>query len=143
MDQTPTKQKTKWTLLKVLAVAIGGCFLISVFAAVINPSSGTSASDAPSTYEYQLSARAFSESYIERLLKAPSTAEFCRGSATDLGDNRWRVVSCVDSQNSYGAMIRSDWETTLLYSGGDVADANNWKLEKVVFDGKTVYGSDQ
>lgn len=128
-------------LVKVLAVVFGVGLFTSIFAAAISPSSGTSsAPKEPSAYQYDLSARSFSEVYIQRLLKAPSTAKFCRGSSTDLGDNRWRVVSCVDSQNSYGAMIRSDWEAVMVYTGGGVDDMGNWKAEKIVLDGKTVLG---
>jgi len=48
-------------------------------------------------------------------------------------------VSCVDSQNSYGAMIRSNWSTIMIFTGGDVADMGAWKVEQIIFDGKVVY----
>jgi ribosomal protein L40E len=132
-------QKTSM-LVKVLAIVFGIGLFTSIFAAVISPSSGAPSTPvAPSAYQLKLSAQVYSESYIERLLKSPSTAKFCHETVTDLGENRWRVSSCVDSQNSYGAMIRSDWETTLSYLGGDIDTASNWKLEKAIFDGKIIY----
>ena len=89
--------------------------------------------------DYALSARAYAEPYISKLLKSPSTADFCRGTATDLGENKWKVVSCVDSQNSYGATLRSNWEVVMVYTGGDPDNIGSWKPEKITFDGKVVY----
>lgn len=125
-------------LIKVVLVLFGVGIFTSIFTAVITPSSPR-VPEPPSTYSYELSARSFSEFYIEKLLKSPSTADFCSSTATDLGDNRWKVVSCVDSQNSYGAMIRSNWSTIMIFTGGDVADMGAWKVEQIIFDGKKVY----
>jgi hypothetical protein len=126
-------------VVKLLAVLFGVGFVTSMITAVANPSPRSSEPEQPSTYSYELSARSFSEFYIEKLLKSPSTADFCSSTATDLGDNRWKVVSCVDSQNSYGAMIRSNWSTIMIFTGGDVADMGAWKVEQIIFDGKKVY----
>lgn len=125
-------------VFKVLLALLGIGFFTSTIMAIVSPPT-SSVPDQPSTYDYELSARSFSEFYIERLLKSPSTADFCTGTATDLGDNRWKVVSCVDSQNGFGAMIRSNWQTIMIFTGGDVADMGAWKVEQVIFDGKTVY----
>ena len=55
--------------------------------------------------------------FVERHLKAPSTAEFPWGideySIASLGDGRWKVSSYVDAQNGFGAMVRSRWNVTL------------------------------
>lgn len=130
------KQPTS-RVVKLVAVLFGVGFLGSMILGAIGPS--TSVPDQPTTYDYELSARSFSKFYIEKLLKSPSTADFCSGEATDLGDNRWKVVSCVDSQNSYGAMIRSNWSTIMIFIGGDVEDMGAWKVEQIIFDGKNVY----
>lgn len=63
------------------------------------------------------------EEYVKQGLKAPSTAEF---ESTVFGD--WSVsrkddvvtvVSFVDSQNSFGAMIRDKFIVQMSYSNGD------------------------
>lgn len=126
-------------VFKVLLILLGVGFFSSMIMASLNPSSSSSEPEPPSAYSYELSARSFSEFYIEKLLKSPSTADFCSSTATDLGDNRWKVVSCVDSQNSYGAMIRSNWSTIMIFTGGDVADMGAWKVEQIIFDGKKIY----
>jgi len=126
-------------IIKGILIVFGVGFFFSFIMAVSSGTPSSSQPKQPSTYDYQLSARSYSEVYVQRILKSPSTAKFCRGTATDIGDNRWQVKSCVDSQNSFGAMLRSDWEAIMVYTGGDPADIGSWKAEKVVFDGEVVY----
>lgn len=55
--------------------------------------------------------------FIERGLKAPSTADFAsihKSTVTNLGGNKWMVRSYVDSQNGFGAMIRTHFEIKML-----------------------------
>ncbi len=52
---------------------------------------------------------------VEDYLKAPSTAKFCKPSdatVTHLGNGEYMVTGWVDAENSYGAMIRSDFVVT-------------------------------
>jgi hypothetical protein len=47
---------------------------------------------------------------MKKSLKAPSTADFAayhESTINNLGADEWRVSSYVDSQNSFGAMIRT------------------------------------
>lgn len=130
-------------IVKVLAILLAvGFFSSIILAGVGGGSSSSSQPKQPTAYDYQQSAIAYAEPYIQRLLKSPSTADFCRGTATDLGDNKWNVSSCVDSQNSYGAMLRSNWEAVMVYTGGDPDNIGSWKAEKITFDGKVVYKAD-
>lgn len=69
-----------------------------------------------------------SQKFVKQNLKAPATAEFpdwtadnCNASAN--GDT-WRVRSFVDSQNGFGAMIRSDYGVEMRYN----ADKDTWTL---------------
>ena len=61
-------------------------------------------------------------------LKAPSTAKFtdCRAggkdwgaieSVNDSGQHVWIVQGVIDSQNSFGAMLRSTWQATVTSLG--------------------------
>ena len=63
---------------------------------------------------------------VKEELKAPRTAKF-KGmfddpirDVTDLGSGRFRVKSWVDSQNSFGAMIRNQFECTVDFDQGTV-----------------------
>ena len=52
---------------------------------------------------------------VKDYLKAPSTAKFCKlsdATVTHLGNGEYMVTGWVDAENSYGAMIRSDFVVT-------------------------------
>ena len=52
---------------------------------------------------------------VKDYLKAPSTAKFCKlsdATVTHLGNGEYMVTGWVDAENSYGAMIRSDFIVT-------------------------------
>lgn len=49
------------------------------------------------------------ESVIEKQLKSPSTAKFVRGADPKFNGKAWIYKGSVDSQNGFGAMIRSDF----------------------------------
>jgi hypothetical protein len=62
---------------------------------------------------------------VRNHLKAPSTAKFRdyfgdqAPSISGTGDGPYTVISTVDSQNGFGAMIRSSFVCTAEYVGGD------------------------
>ena len=75
------------------------------------------------------------QEFVRQGLKAPSTAEFPLepvSVGTD-GNGLYQVESYVDSQNSFGAMIRSHWMLNMRPVG------DKWMLETMQIDGKIVY----
>lgn len=73
---------------------------------------------------------------IKSALKAPSTADFPdfydekeNSKVTHNGDT-YVVQSYVDSQNSFGAMLRAHYTVTMIYMNGE------WTLTEVIFDGE-------
>ena len=72
----------------------------------------------------------YAEDYIKQQLKAPATARFDRESMLKyiekLGYNTFRIRSHVDSQNTYGALIRTRFEITLEDCGS--AQKKDWKV---------------
>jgi len=59
-----------------------------------------------------LMAYIMTEDWVKQKLKSPSTADFADGAiksehVTNLGNQKYRIVSWVDSQNSFGATIRT------------------------------------
>lgn len=115
-----------------------GLMVFGIFSSIIFSSGGDSTPE-PEVTNYKFTASVFAELYVQRILKSPSTADFCRGNVIELGNNKYEISSCVDSQNSFGAMLRSNWEAVMVYNGGDPDDVNNWTIEKLIFDGKTIY----
>ncbi len=73
--------------------------------------------------------------YVKQALKSPATASFSLSDflVNRLDDNRFEVVSYVDSQNSFGALLRIDWNVVFQYQN------EKTYLEKMVLDGKVVY----
>lgn len=56
-----------------------------------------------------------SKMYVQRQLKSPSTAKFCSvtdGSVDQVGD-KVKTYGWVDSQNSFGATMRTHWACEL------------------------------
>src|SRR4051794_18512800 len=60
-------------------------------------------------------ARAQCESFAKDRLKSPASADFSLGAARDSGG--WVVTGTVDSENSFGANLRSDVRCVLHFSG--------------------------
>lgn len=89
-----------------------------------------------STYKAdpEIEAFTYGTGFVEKVLKAPSTADFCGYSdATIYPSGAGYIVSgWVDAQNSYGAMIRSTFSVTLHQSG------SNWVCDELIFDGQEV-----
>ena len=65
-------------------------------------------------------AKTYAKLMVKDNLKSPSTAKFCNSAtemvAKNLGGYKWRVTGWVDSQNSFGATVRSDFVVTLTLS---------------------------
>lgn len=78
-----------------------------------------------------------SQDFVEQRLKAPSTAEFA-DNATHIGgsekDSIYDVKSYVDSQNSFGAHIRSNYYAKMKYKGGIWSDIRNWQILECVIE---------
>lgn len=72
----------------------------------------------PTAAEQQADAqRACQEKFIPARLKAPATAQFVGVSVSELSGS-YAVTGSVDSQNSFGALVRSSFTCT-IHSDGD------------------------
>jgi len=72
------------------------------------------------------------QQFVEDRLTAPATADYPAGYSqytTSLGAGRFRVDAYVDAENSFGALVRTDFTCTVNYQGND-----SWRLESLVFD---------
>lgn len=91
---------------------------------------GSGDSDGSSTTEHsKFLAYNYAEDFIEQRLKSPSTAEFPGVSEkdrhiTDLGGGEYQINSWVDSQNGFGAMIRTNWSCKIIFIDGKVKAEN-------------------
>jgi hypothetical protein len=114
-------KKVSKHLLSALAICV---FLILAY------SSGETESSEPekrtSITEYE--AKAVAEGQVETVIKAPSTAKFSGLRDTEITPitNGYKVIGHVDSQNSFGAMIRSKYSVDIFVDtlSGDIMYKN-------------------
>lgn len=90
---------------------------------------GSSDSDSPSVKPSPILAYNFAEDFVKQRLKSPSTAKFPRlfeknEHITDLGNGEYQIKSWVDSQNGFGAMIRSKWSCKIRFVDDKVQAEN-------------------
>ena len=98
----------KWLYVGIgLAVVIVGGLVVSSMGSDREPY------DPNNSYE----AIAQCEDLVTENLKAPSTAEF-DSSASGFGT--WTVTGTVDAENSFGAMLRSEFQCTVVVSGDSI-----------------------
>lgn len=81
--------------------------------------SDDSTSDDNSIYRPDDEIYIYAENYVKENLKSPATAEFAgiydsHTSIIHLGEGKYKVSSYVDSQNSFGAMIRTKFTCTVI-----------------------------
>jgi hypothetical protein len=76
------------------------------------------------------------KSFVNERLKAPHTADFpfLDRESINMGDNTYVIRSYVDSQNSFGAMIRNKTFCKVKWNGTEEANIKNWKLIELVMN---------
>lgn len=70
--------------------------------------------------------------FVTKRLKAPATAQFPRSTeavVNEYTDKEWGVKSHVDSQNGFGALLRTQYDCTVKYEGG-----TSWRLVALKID---------
>ena len=136
------KKTKKKSLTKLIFFLIVSFLFLMIIAGGENSTIDNSSSKDSTTNINTSRASIEAQEYVKKALRSPSTAKFPGIWEIDNGGvvayeketNRYEVVSYVDSQNSFGATIRSNW-TVIVKNLGN----NKWQLESMVIDGKTVY----
>lgn len=131
-----------WTITK--KIILGGIILIVILMASLNSSTPT---PVVSTTEQIASIKkhdfaALAKMNVGYMLKSPSTAKFNTSPVVKLEDKTYSIDSWVDSENTYGATIRSYWSAKAHYIGGDTEEetgtGTNWIIDEFIFDGKKI-----
>ena len=109
-------------------------FLVAVFIFLLAQCTGGSEDKQPSSGSSRtVEAFTICQMFVEDRLVAPATANFGGApsqATTRLGANRYQVDAYVDSENNFGAQIRTEYSCTVSYnSGGD-----SWTLESLTTD---------
>ncbi len=106
----------------IIWAVVGAIAILMAIIGGINACSKRPDSNANSKYE----AIAQCEDRIKQLLKSPATAEF----ETDAtGSGTWKVTGTVDSDNSFGASLRSSFQCTVVISGDSATTTVDYLTE--------------
>lgn len=131
---TKTSQKIFSAILMILLFVI----IINIF--IPDNDKNTTTETTQEVTESQ--AYIISKNYVESILKSPSTADFplLDYGAVEISEDKFQVNGYVDSQNGFGAMVRSNFTVILSYNGtGPWSNPSNWTLNQMVFDGEVLY----
>ena len=85
--------------------------------------SGETSSESSSTKDAYGHNRSYAiviaEDVVKSKLKSPSTADFCSNYeyTVSRSKNTWTIKGYVDAQNSFGAMLRSDFTVKITFTG--------------------------
>lgn len=125
-EREVSRQRTLDDLRKGLIV-LGGLALLAGLA-----KSGTNTSSESTSHDTPSMAETMCHEFVTNRLKAPSTAKFPYSHAEHkvdvLGSGHYRVVSYVDSQNGFGAQVRSTYVCEVTTSD----NGKNWHADNVV-----------
>lgn len=110
---------------------MGGCLILVIIISIAVAFCGSDEPDDSNSWmkEDKIYAYLIAESYVEKNLKAPKSAEFAstfdkpNHVSFDKESQLYTVISYVDSQNSFGAKIRSKF-TAIIQRLSD----KDWKL---------------
>lgn len=100
-----------------LALVLAGC--------ATSTDEGDDGAEAPDVGD-EIGAQVVCEDFVEDRLKSPSSADFSDETVTQIRGPVWEVAGAVDSENSFGAMIRNDYTCRVKFKGDD-----NWTLVKL------------
>lgn len=122
----PTKKpKTPLWFLLIFVPGVLIAFMVAIY--YENRSAGPTE---PAQADESRQAERACRRYIEQQLKAPATARYPTPSTSKDGPE-YTVTGSVDSQNSFGALVRTQYKCMVSSEGG-----GTWKLEYLDFPGK-------
>lgn len=112
-----------------IAAAIATAFLV-VFVWYLAKKGGESESGRSSMAYIQC------REFVKNRLKLPGSADFpyLEYGATEISSKHFVVQSYVDSQNEFGAKIRSNFYCEVLWNGASDSDQRNWNLISLVIN---------
>lgn len=132
--------KTLRIIIALILIAIAGSFSGNISSNSLNTpvtdnSNTTTQTTQKPADDRKVISIVFAEDVIKKTLKAPSTAKFVDVKAYENSNIKdvWIINGYVDSQNSYGAMLRSIWEVQL-----DYRDGKGGTVKSIMFDGEKI-----
>ena len=127
-DQAPRKRLTGSQIAGWICAGV--VVFLAFVAYVAGPDRGPRSTTPSTPTEFDASATC--EKLITERVRSPATIDFGRESdktRTNIGTGTFRVVGQFDSQNGFGALIRTGYTCTLTYAGN-----NQWDINELRFD---------
>jgi len=106
-------QGDKYIVVKLLFVLV--CIIVIIYSVVSIFNTSTKTTSKSSPEDYKREAYVMSQEFIQKQLKSPSTAKFPSYYEINViqTDNRYKVEAYVDSGNSFGAIVRTNYRMIL------------------------------
>lgn len=120
------KPKTPWWFLFIVIPALAVAFLGAIY--YENQKNGPSEPTDPAVADESRQAERACRQYVEQQLKAPATAKYQTPNTSRDGPE-YTVTGTVDSQNSFGALIRTPYRCIVTSQGG-----GRWTLDDLRFE---------
>lgn len=119
----PTKEEKIRSVIILIAFLIVGIVFFTVMC--------SDDSVAEKKSHTKVEALTASHQFIEERLKSPSTAEWCYGDdqVSQINDSTFFINSCVDSQNGFGAMIRTRYSCNIIFRSNNMVNCTNILME--------------
>lgn len=112
---------------------LAAIFALILLANAMSPSAGSGGSSGDQSAGHEaVEAYVVCQQFVEDRLKSPSSAEFggpYSRVTTHNGGGKYTVATHVDSENSFGAMIRNDFVCTVQHTTGDSYRLVNLEFE--------------
>lgn len=92
------------------------------------------------TSNMKLNAYTYVQEYVKSILKSPGSADFPTRSYEEAisrintKDSTYFMAGYVDSQNGFGALLRTNFVITLKYLGGDPNITGSWRVHDFTTD---------
>ena len=124
-DLKPTEEKKpddKENNSGACAIVAVAAIIVVVCAIICIVTISQTDNDKPKESHSDVGAWVVCQKFVEDRLKSPSSAEFpvrYPQFTEDLGGGRYRVETYVDSENAFGAMIRTEFICEVKYGAGD------------------------
>ncbi|RZK54742.1 MAG: hypothetical protein EOO87_09650 [Pedobacter sp.] len=136
-DTPVHKKELSLTAKRIIVITVAVIFVLSI-KACIKESPGQSKSRMESKKEREAKnmvtkAFVYSKNCVREKLISPITAKFpyVNGSAvTKINDSTFTVSSHVDSQNSFGAMIRRNYKCKIIITAKDIYRCEDLTIEE-------------
>jgi hypothetical protein len=132
--------------MKTKSKVLSGCFILIAIVAIgitlgiaakscDNSNNATPGKNGIDTLALELYAKSIAEASVKQLLKAPASAEFPSDQQHYLlqADSTIIIKGAVDSQNAFGAMLRTTFYVSMKWKA-DFTNSDNWQVLESFLD---------